>query len=140
MASSIHDPLGMDLSAATAGLLDFLDTQIDNTRSLDRILSSTQRQALEVFVDASQTLSRAKTTQALNLISQLLKNEHLSIKIVELYRPLVLDLVARWLVPEYAALSPLNDQEYAHRSLPQDLEDMARAFALILPIVPQVKR
>jgi len=131
----------MDLSAATAGLLDFLDTQINNITSLDRILSSAQRQVLEAFADASQTLSHAKTTQSLNLISQLLKNEHLSIKIVEIYRPLVLDLVARWLVPEYAALSPLDDQESAgNKSLPQDLEDMARAFALILPIVPQVKR
>ncbi|KAK3821372.1 MAG: P-loop containing nucleoside triphosphate hydrolase protein [Benniella sp.] len=130
----------MDLSAATTRLLDFLDTQINNTTPLDRILSSAQRQVLKAFADASQTLSHAKTTQALNLISQLLKNEHLSIKIVEIYRPLVLDLVARWLVPEYAALSPLGDQECAsNKSLPQDLEDMARAFALILPIVPQVK-
>lgn len=144
MVPSIHDPLSMDLATATTGLLDFLDTQSNSIKSLERVLSSIQRQALEAFADVSKPLSRAETSQGLNLISHLLKNEHISIKVVELYRPLILDLVARWLAPGSASLSPLIDQESGHnssiRSLPQDLEDMARVFALILPVVPQVKR
>ncbi|KAF9929042.1 AAA ATPase midasin, partial [Modicella reniformis] len=160
MASTLHDPLCTDLSAATTGLLDFLDTQITTSiirPSSERVvlLSPTQRHALEVFAHVSRPISHVDTNQALNIISQLLKNEHLSMKIVELYRPLVLDLVARWLVPgpgsgsASSSLSPLIHQDgdfisssgnsSSSRSLPQDLEDMARAFALILPIVPQVK-
>ncbi|KAG0241019.1 AAA ATPase midasin [Mortierella sp. GBA43] len=129
----------MDLSAATTGLLDFIDTKTTTITSLERVLSSTQRGSLEAFADISKTLSRVETSQALDLISQLLKNEHLSIKIVEFYRPLVLDLVARWLAPSSPSLSPLIDQERNIRSLPQDVESMARVFALILPIAPQVK-
>ncbi|KAG0370064.1 AAA ATPase midasin [Gamsiella multidivaricata] len=143
MAPTIHDPLSMDLSSATTDLLEFLDTQA-HVKLTERILSPAQRHVLVVFADGTASLTRVETNKALNIISYLLKNEHFSIKIVELFRPLVLDLVARWLAADTTS-SPLIGQD---RSVPdadhnknsqKDLESMARAFALILPIVPQVK-
>ncbi|KAG0376096.1 AAA ATPase midasin, partial [Mortierella sp. AD032] len=142
-SSSIHDPLGMDLSTATTDLLEFLDTQT-YIHLTDRILSPIQRHALTVFADGTKTLTRQETGQVLNIISNLLKNEHFACKVVQLFRPIVLDLVARWLVSDPAS-SPLLDQTQApdladhNRNSQQDLESMARAFALVLPIVPQVK-
>ena len=144
MASTIHNPLSMDLSSAVADLLGFLDTQT-HVGLTERTLSSAQRQVLAVFADGAVPLGRAETAKALNIISHLLKNEHFSIKIVELFRPLVLDLVARWLAADSAS-SPLLGQTSNlpdanhNKNSQQDLESMARAFALILPIVPQVKR
>ncbi|KAF9194234.1 AAA ATPase midasin [Haplosporangium sp. Z 11] len=140
MASSIHDPLSMDLSSATTDLLAFLDTHPHIT---DNILSPAQRHALAVFADGTTPLSRVETTQVLNIISRLLKSEHISVKIVEFYRPLVVDLVARWLATDSTS-SPLIDQSNRldadlNKGSQQDLESMARTFALILPIVPQVK-
>lgn len=147
-SSTIHDPLSMDLSAATTDLLEFLDTQTYIKLS-DKILSPLQRHALTVFADGTKALTRQETGQVLNILSNLLKNEHLTCKVVQLFRPILLDLVARWLVSDPAS-SPLLDQTQQmsdnssladhNRSSQQDLESMARAFALILPIVPQVKR
>jgi hypothetical protein len=148
-SSSIHDPLSMDLSAATTDLLDFLDTQT-YIKLTDKILSPIQRHALTVFADGTKTLTRQETGQVLNILSNLLKNEHLACKVVQLFRPILLDLVARWLVSDPAS-SPLLDQTQHqtsdnsslvdhNRNSQQDLESMARAFSLILPIVPQVKR
>ncbi|KAI8600925.1 P-loop containing nucleoside triphosphate hydrolase protein [Dissophora ornata] len=154
----------MDLTSATTTLLEFLDTQTQahittttspatTTTSItnERFLTPAQRQALNVFADTSlPLLSRVETQQCLNIISQLLKNEDLSIKIVELYRPIVLDLVARWLAVDSSSASGSSspviggtngDGDFNGRGPQQqkDLESMARAFALILPIVPQVK-
>ncbi|KAG0341494.1 AAA ATPase midasin [Podila horticola] len=125
--TTLHDPLSMDLSHATTELLDFLDT----LPTVGSRLPQAQRHALTVFADGAVALSTAETNHALNIIATLLKNEHSSIKIVELYRPLVLDLVARWLAAD--SLSMMDTDSNAL----QDLESMARAFALILPIVPQ---
>ncbi|OAQ30077.1 P-loop containing nucleoside triphosphate hydrolase protein [Linnemannia elongata AG-77] len=146
-SSTIHDPLSMDLSAATTDLLEFLDTQTYIKLS-DKILSPLQRHALTVFADGTKALTRQETGQVLNILSNLLKNEHLTCKVVQLFRPILLDLVARWLVSDPAS-SPLLGQTQQmsdnssladhNRSSQQDLESMARAFALILPIVPQVK-
>ncbi|KAF9586477.1 AAA ATPase midasin [Lunasporangiospora selenospora] len=139
--SSVHDPLSMDLSYATTSLLEPLDTH----NVAGTVLSPEQIRALSTFADPDTILSAAETTQALNIISHLLKDERLSVKIVELFRPLVLDLVARWLVSDLVS-SPLIDQaatlkgngmDQTKRSR-QDLESMARALAAILPIVPQV--
>ncbi|KAF9110511.1 AAA ATPase midasin [Mortierella sp. AM989] len=151
MASSIHDPLSMDLSSATADLLEFLDTQT-HISSPEGILSPSQRQILTDFAadSTSGPLTRSETSMALNIISNLLKNQYFAIKIVELYRPLILDLVSRWLAADSmstpstsSSSSPLigsNLPDVDHnRNSKQDLESMARAFALILPIVPQVK-
>ncbi|KAI1311961.1 AAA ATPase midasin [Mortierella claussenii] len=136
----------MDLSSATADLLEFLDTlpqsPVTTTRTLD-IISSAQRHILTMFANNSSThsMGRVETAQALNIISGLLKNPLVAIKIVELYRPLVLDLVARWLAVSSTPSSPAMDMDgtTTNKSSQQDLESMARAFALILPIVPQVK-
>ena len=148
VASTIHDPLSMDLSAATIDLLKFLEIQT-YIKLTDKILSPLQRHALTVFADGTKALTRQETGQVLNIISNLLKNEHLACKVVQLFRPILLDLVARWLVSDPAS-SPLLDQTRQmsdnnsladhNRNSQQDLESMARAFALILPIVPQVKR
>lgn len=148
-SSSIHDPLSMDLSAATTDLLEFLDTQT-YIKLTDKILSPIQRHALTVFADGTKTLTRLETGQVLNIISNLLKNEHFACKVVQLFRPILLDLVARWLVSDPTS-SPLLDQTQQqtsdnnsladhNRNSQQVLESMAKAFALILPIVPQVKR
>ncbi|KAG0206795.1 AAA ATPase midasin [Mortierella sp. GBA30] len=138
MASTIHDPLNMCLSTATTDLLEFLDTH----HIRDQIITPAQHSVLTAFSDNTTPLSRSETTRALNIISHLLKNEHVSIKIAELYRPLVLDLVARWLAADSTS-SPLighSDQDPNHsRNAQQDMESMSKAFALILPIVPQVK-
>lgn len=120
----------MNLSYATTELLDFLDT----LPTVGSRLPQAQRHALTVFADGAVALSTAETSHALNIIATLLKNEHISVKIVELYRPLVLDLVARWLAAD--SLSMMDTDSNAL----QDLESMARAFALILPIVPQATR
>ncbi|KAG0307077.1 AAA ATPase midasin [Dissophora globulifera] len=154
-SSTIHDPLSMDLTTATARLLECLDTlpahkYTSSTQSRPAAASSlvtpAQRQILEAFADNDvPAFSHAATQQALNIISQLLKHEALSIKIVELYRPLVLDLVARWLwgsgTADSGASTPQRDagDNFSNNNSRQDLESMARAFALILPIVPQVK-
>jgi hypothetical protein len=128
--TTLHDPLSMDLSYATTELLDFLDT----LPTVGSRLPQAQRHALTVFANGAVALSTAETNHALNTIATLLKNEHISIKIVELYRPLVLDLVARWLAAD--SLSMMDTDS----NVLQDLESMARAFALILPIVPQATR
>ncbi|KAG0044860.1 AAA ATPase midasin [Gryganskiella cystojenkinii] len=144
MASTIHNPLHMDLSSAITDLLEFLDTQT-HAKLTETILSQEQRQALVRFADGSIPSTREATTESLNTISQLLKNEHFSIKIVQLFRPLVLDLVARWLSADLTSSPRLTQQNNnsiitgtdLNRNSQGDLENMARAFALILPIVPQ---
>lgn len=135
--ASIHDPLCMCLSTATARLLEFLDT----LQGHSQLLHPTQRTLLAALATADAPLAHADTARALNTIAHLLKHDLLSIKIVELYRPLVLDLVARWLAAD-AASSPLigHTPDHPSKAAQLDLESMARAFALILPIVPQVKR
>ncbi|KAF9437661.1 AAA ATPase midasin [Entomortierella beljakovae] len=151
MASTIHDPLNMDLSSATTDLLEFLDTQTHISPN-EGILSPTQRQVLSDFAEDSnaRTFTRGETSTALNIISQLLKNQRFTMKIIELYRPLILDLVSRWLTSDSisspsnsSSSSPLvghNKSDTDHSiSTKQDLESMARTFALILPIIPQVK-
>ncbi|KAF8942691.1 AAA ATPase midasin [Haplosporangium gracile] len=144
-SSTIHDPLSMNLSTATTDLLEFLDTQT-YIKLTDKILSPIQRHALTVFADGTKALTRQETGQVLNILSNLLKNEHFACKVVQLFRPILLDLVARWLVSDPAS-SPLLGQSQQmsdnnsfadhNRNSQHDLESMARAFALILPIVPQ---
>ncbi|KAF9575027.1 AAA ATPase midasin [Mortierella alpina] len=138
--ASIHDPLCMCLPTATARLLEFLDT----LQGHSQLLHPAQRALLTALADSADSPApptHADTAHALNTLAHLLKHELLSIKIVELYRPLVLDLVARWLAAD-ASSSPLighTTPDHPSKAAQLDLESMARAFALILPIVPQVK-
>ncbi|KAF9903511.1 hypothetical protein BX616_001604, partial [Lobosporangium transversale] len=102
--STIHDPLSMDLAAATTNFLEFLDTFKEKGKEMasynNKVMTASQLQLLHALADRSNPFQRSEISQVLNILSNLLKNQHLAIKIVELYRPIVLDLVARWMIPD----------------------------------------
>ncbi|KAG0232655.1 AAA ATPase midasin [Actinomortierella wolfii] len=150
-AAALYDPLQMDLTHSTLALLAHIDTLAQPDSSTPAILAPcllpTQRQLLERFANPQEELTTAEINQSLTIVSTLLKNEHVCLKVVELYRPLVLDLVARWLIPDHGDSTPSSPDNQAMEvdeptvqstGTPLDLENMAVALGIILPIVPQV--
>ncbi|KAF9163666.1 AAA ATPase midasin [Actinomortierella ambigua] len=149
-AAALYDPLHMDLTYSTLALLAYLDTlgqQGSPTSSIAAsALSAAQRQLLERFANPQEQLTLPEINLSLTTISTLLKNEHLCLKVLELYRPLVLDLIARWLVPDHGDSVPSSPDNQAMETdepiinatgTPLDLENMAVALSIMLPIVPQ---
>lgn len=79
-------------------------------------------------------------SELLNIISKAMLRPEWTTSIVRLFRPIVIDLVARWTLPGFTTfLDSAPASPNASRTVYKN-ELVAKAFSNVLPIVPQVKR
>jgi hypothetical protein len=122
--ASLFSPLNMDLKVELDALVQVLH----------RLPTSSQDMAaLQAY---AADLDHADKSQVLDSIARLMLRPDLTLYIVKTFRPLAIDLVARWLTPRFLdfLVSPDNFHTVYR------IETMAKAFSIILPIVPQTKR
>lgn len=126
VASDLYNPLSIDLHDAVkrfqASFLDGIPTA--TTMFLDR----SDLDNLYHFV--SNPASTPKT-KVLDSLSRCMLNPRWTQTIVKLFRPIAMDLVARWTMPGFTTFldGAVNRIEF-----------VAKAFSIVLPILPQVKR
>ncbi|KAM3579719.1 AAA ATPase midasin [Umbelopsis sp. WA50703] len=121
--ASLFSPLNMDLKVELDALVQVLH----------RLPTSSQDMAaLQAY---AADLDHADKSQVLDSIARLMLRPDLTLYIVKTFRPLAIDLVARWLTPRFLdfLVSPDNFHTVYR------IETMAKAFSVILPIVPQTK-
>lgn len=79
-------------------------------------------------------------SELLDIISKAMLRPDWTTSIVRLFRPVVIDLVARWTLPGFTTfLDSAPASPNASRTV-YKIELVAKAFSSVLPIVPQVKR
>jgi midasin len=122
----LFDPLTFDLPNAVRGLQA---TTLNDSYFLKVI----DTRLLDTFVSAP---TPSLHTSVLNTVSQCLLNPEWTRSVVASFRPIAIDLVARWLTPGFTSflesVPPTNGAVYR-------LETVAKAFSLLLPTIPQVK-
>ncbi|ORX62531.1 P-loop containing nucleoside triphosphate hydrolase protein [Hesseltinella vesiculosa] len=126
---SIYDPLEFDLVAATK---EWTTWAVDNDSSL---LRSIDTSLLHTFVKQPQQIEKSKV---LDTLARLLLYHPWTIKLIHLYRPIAIDLLARLANPGF--LDFMQADPLATSSLVvSKTETLAKTFALTLPIVPQIQ-
>jgi hypothetical protein len=75
--------------------------------------------------------NNSQGSELLDLVSRSMLDPNLTLRVVRACRPIVIDLVARWTLPGFTSFL---DQHVNKTEL------VAKAFSLMLPVVPQVKR
>ncbi|KAI8972107.1 hypothetical protein BDB01DRAFT_854805 [Pilobolus umbonatus] len=114
---SVYDPLSFDLMTAVQ-------------------LLSEQLTASDLpGIDLTSLHSTTSNTQLLNTISQCMLHPSWTLTTIHLFRPLAIDLIARWTLPGFTTFLDATSQS----STVYKIELVAKAFSLVLPIVPQVK-
>lgn len=121
---SLFSPLTMDLKAAVDALATALDRSPHATQDMTILRS---------FVADPENVNKA---QLLDCVSRLMLRHDLTLFIVQTFRPLAVDLVARWLTPRFLDFFISNDNIH----IVYRIESTAKAFSVILPIAPQTKR
>jgi hypothetical protein len=120
----IFTPLSMDMKAAAESL----------TTVLDRLPNASQDiELLHGFVENPENVDKS---QILDCVARLMLRHELTLYIVKTFRPVVIDLVARWLTPRFLDFLMSTD----NFNIVHKIESVAKAFSVILPIVPQTKR
>jgi len=120
---SLFSPLTMDLKAAVDALATALDRSPHATQDMTILRS---------FVADPENVNKA---QLLDCVSRLMLRHDLTLFIVQTFRPLAVDLVARWLAPRFLDFLISNDNIH----IVYRIESTAKAFSVILPIAPQTK-
>ncbi|CAG8447499.1 16137_t:CDS:10 [Dentiscutata erythropus] len=135
--TELFDPLEIDIYTACKGLL----------LKIERIRQSNQFDVLENFCNFlnaflinedchDSVIKPLSTRELLNCLSDLLLHPLLTLPIAELFRPILLDLVSRWLLPrETMQISTFDKFEVYSR-----IDNVAFAFSQLLPIAPQLLR
>ncbi|KAI7849614.1 P-loop containing nucleoside triphosphate hydrolase protein [Circinella umbellata] len=115
----LYNPLAFDLKSAIRQFLPTLLASHDITTTINVSL-------LERYVNNPTTVPRS---HVLNTLSICLFHSTYTRTMISLFRPIVLDLVARWATPAF-----IQEPNAVNR-----IEWVAKAFSIVLPIVPQVK-
>lgn len=117
----LYNPLAIDL--------------LEAVRQLQRIIPAENRlldtKILDEYTFNSESVTK---TAVLDKLSQCLLAPPYTLPMISVFRPIVIDLVARWLTPGFT-----NFLETDNNAV-QKIELVAKAFSVILPVVPQVKR
>ncbi|KAH8552550.1 P-loop containing nucleoside triphosphate hydrolase protein [Umbelopsis sp. PMI_123] len=120
---SLFSPLNMDLKAAVGELIIVLE-RLPNT--LDEL------PVLRALVADPEN---ANKSHLLDCVARLMLRQDLTMFIIKTFRPLAVDLVARWLTPRFLDFLVSDDSTH----IVYRIESTAKAFSLILPIAPQTK-
>lgn len=122
---STFDPLAFDLLKAVTQLSTLVEG------------STFAGVDLQLLQSPITTNSRS---QLLDVVSKSMLKPEWTTSVVRLFRPIVIDLVARWTLPGFTTFldsAPLSPNA---SSTVYKIELVAKAFSTVLPIVPQVKR
>ncbi|KAL0096148.1 P-loop containing nucleoside triphosphate hydrolase protein [Phycomyces blakesleeanus] len=121
----LYNPLAIDLTTAVQKLQSCLRASPPfcvDTRLVDQFLADPEN---------------VSKSDLLDTIARLMINPSWTLDIVQIFRPIAIDLIARWATPGFTffleAVST-NVSGTVHR-----IEMVAKAFSLVLPVVPQVK-
>ncbi|KAI8145635.1 P-loop containing nucleoside triphosphate hydrolase protein [Fennellomyces sp. T-0311] len=117
LQDDFYNPLAFDLPNAIRQLET--TCQLSTNPSIDV-------QLLDRYVQNPRSVS---TTNVLDTLSRCLLHSAYTPTMISLFRPIVLDLVARWATPAF-----INEPNAVNR-----IEWVAKAFSIVLPVVPQVK-
>jgi hypothetical protein len=99
------------------------------------VFTKGQYQILNSYIiNDSNYETKNTTTKVLDCISDLLLDPSLTLIIANLFRPILIDLVSRWL------LSNDDDTMEVDYNVVSKVESVASAFSLLLPIKPQLLR
>lgn len=118
--SDLYNPLAIDLQKT---IQHFLASCVSRDSAIDLSL-------LQHYVTQPDSVQQPKV---LDLLSQCLCYPPWTRSMVSLFRPIVIDLVARWTMPGFTTF--LETTSTVHK-----IELVAKAFSVLLPVVPQVKR
>ncbi|CAG8469891.1 6305_t:CDS:10 [Ambispora leptoticha] len=155
LESGIFDPLSTNLITSTEKLISKIN-EIQTKNPLQPIINIQQQKILTEFISYFKNDNEEDNNKNGYLISslfccisELLLIPALTFHIANFFRPLLIDLVARWLLlPQNnynsihnksaeifdASFDPANDN-----SLMSRVECVAHSFGLLLPIAPQLK-
>ncbi|KAK9759948.1 AAA ATPase midasin, partial [Basidiobolus ranarum] len=129
--SQPFDPLRFDLSTAISSFFDRI-SQFDSTSSI-QLLTNRQRHVLDKYrLHQDENLKG----DVLNILAELLVSPELTFTIAHLFRPLLIDLSARWNRSEILSSYPQISNDLSNFT---QVEVVAMAYAKLLPIAPQLK-
>ncbi|KAI9260402.1 hypothetical protein EDC94DRAFT_542138 [Helicostylum pulchrum] len=78
-------------------------------------------------------------SQLLDIVSKAMLRPEWTTSVVRLFRPIVIDLIARWTLPGFTTFLDSASVSPNASSTVYKIELVAKAFSTVLPIVPQVK-
>lgn len=123
--SNVFNPLAFDL--------------INAVSQLSTLIGSSTFGSVDLELLHGATTSTPKT-QLLDIVSIAMLKPEWTLSVVRLFRPIVIDLVARWTLPGFTNfLDSAPASPNANRTV-YKIELVAKAISVVLPIVPQVKR
>lgn len=123
--SSTFNPLGFDLMKAVTQLSSLVEG------------STFAGVDLQQLKTPNTTISKS---QLLDIVSKVMLRPEWTTSVVRLFRPIVIDLVARWTLPGFTTFLDTASVSPNTSSTVYKIELVAKAFSTVLPIVPQVKR
>lgn len=126
----LYDPLHFDLDYAVGQLRSAHTT----TTTTDGLLHSIDFTLLQSYLDAPSSVNKSRL---LDTVARGLLYHPWTLKIIDWFRPIAIDLVSRLAAPGF--LDFLQPPSHSTITV-YKLELVARTFALTLPSVPQVKR
>ncbi|KAI8642397.1 hypothetical protein BD408DRAFT_180035 [Parasitella parasitica] len=122
--SHVFNPFAFDIFKAVSQLSTLIGSSTFGSVDLD-------------FLHGANTLT--PKNQLLDTVSKAMINPEWTPSIVRLFRPIVIDLVARWTLPGFTDfLDSAPASPNASRTV-YKIELVAKAFSVVFPIVPQVK-
>ncbi|RIA85786.1 P-loop containing nucleoside triphosphate hydrolase protein [Glomus cerebriforme] len=130
-AFSLYDPLNINMKTACQNLLSEIE-QINQQNFSNSVVTKGQYENLNTYIVNDTHYETENTKKLLDCISDLLLNPSLTLIIANLFRPILIDLVSRWL------LSNDNDTMEVDYGVISKVENVANAFSLLLPIKPQL--
>ncbi|KAI9307575.1 P-loop containing nucleoside triphosphate hydrolase protein [Cunninghamella echinulata] len=133
--TTLHNPLDFDLQKA----VNQLNTHChNNNRDHNRSRSILDSIDLTVFQKYLSEPHDQSKSQLLNTVSQCLLYRPWTLQIIQWFRPLAIDLIARIITPGF--MDFIQKDSFSNSSITvYKIELVAKTFALTLPIVPQVK-
>lgn len=130
----LYDPLSINMKVACQKLLSKIEQINQQNSSFSSIISEGQYEILNSYIINDNKNEINNTKKLLDCISNLLLIPSLTLNIANLFRPILIDLVSRWL------LSNNNDTMEVDYDVMSKVEKVANAFSLLLPIEPQLLR
>lgn len=128
--SDVFNPLAFDFIHAVNQLSTLIGSSTFGSVDLDKLHQAT----------AATTTAATSKTQLLDTVSKAMLKPEWTLSVVRLFRPIVIDLVARWTLPGFTDfLDSASASPNANRTV-YKIELVAKAISVVLPIVPQVKR